>query len=731
MPDSINRERRAFLKTSTAVSGSLVLGFSLSACGPKHDGKTTIKNLRLAQQDLADNFVPNMWLRINTDNTIVIQSACSEMGQGVMTSIPMLVAEELEADMSMIRVEFAPAHDDFANPNTGYQITGGSQSIRGYWKPMREAGAAAKDMLIGAAALLWGVDSIECYAKKGRVIHIPSNKSYAFGQLAEHATKLKTPDNVTLKAPQHFKLIGTPQPRLDAAIKINGTAVFGIDVKLPDLLVACVERCPVFGGTIDSVDDSKTKKIAGVRHVIVIDSGVAVIADHFWAAKKGREALTINWDEGENAKLSSEMIRQKLKLSIGEAKSVRDDGDVSAALENGEKQISAVFETPYLAHTCMEPMNCTADVQATSCQVWVPTQAQEFAMKVAKDISGLVAEKIQVHTTFLGGGFGRRAEKDFIIEALQCSNAIQQPVKVIWTREDDVQHDYYRPVTYNELTAAIDKNNHAIAWQHNIASPSILERYVPLAKILLRGKDKTSTEGASNLPYAIANIAVNYAWVNTGIPVGFWRSVGNSQNGFITECFIDELANLAKQDAFEFRKRLLKNHARHLAVLELAIGKAGWNKPLPEGHFHGMAVMESFGSFVAQVAEVSIQSAGTLPVKVHKITCAVDCGIVVNPDTVEAQLQSGIIFGLTAALSGEIGIENGRVMQSNFHDYPALRINEVPDIEVHLIKSAEPVGGVGEIGVPPIAPAVANAVFAATGKRVRKLPIRLDELVSV
>ena len=731
MSDSANMNRRAFLKTSATVGSGLVLGFSLFGCGPKYDGKTTVKNLRLEKEDLPDNFVPNMWLRINIDNTVVIQSASSEMGQGIMTAIPMLIAEELEADMSLVHVEFAPAHDDFANPASGYQITGGSQSIRGFWKPMREAGATAREMLIGAAALLWGVDSVECYAKKGRVIHIPSNKSFAFGQLVEHASQLKAPESVTLKDPQHFKLIGTPQARLDGPAKTNGTAVFGMDVKVPHLLVASVARCPVFGGKLISYDDKKTKQIAGVRHVIVIDSGVAVIADHFWAAKKGRDALTIKWDEGENAKLSSEIIRQKFKLAINDAKSVRDDGDVLKALENSKKKISAVFETPFLAHTCMEPMNCTADVHATYCHLWVPTQAQEFAMKAAKDISGLPAEQIQIHTTFLGGGFGRRAEMDFVIEALQCSIAIQKPIKVIWTRKDDVQHDYYRPATYNELTAAIDTDNNAIAWRHNIAGPSILERYVPFAKILLRGKDDTSTEGAANLPYAIPNIEVNYAWVSTGVPVGFWRSVGNSQNGFITECFIDELAGLAEQDPLAFRKQLLVGHDRHLAVLELAATKAGWNKPLPEGHFHGIAVMESFGSYVAQIAEVSIQAQENLPIKVHKVTCAADCGIVVNPDTVEAQLQSAIIFGLTAALTGEISIENGRVMQSNFHDYPHLRIDEVPKIEVHLIKSTEDVGGVGEIGVPPIAPAVANAVFAATGKRVRKLPIRLDELVTV
>ncbi len=731
MPDSINKDRRLFLKTSAAMSGGLVLGVSLLGCGPKYDGKTTIKNLRLEKEDLPNNFVPNMWLRINTDNTIIVQSASSEMGQGITTAIPMLVAEELEADMSMIRVELAPAHDNFVNPALGYQLTGGSQSIRGFWKPMREAGAAAKEMLVSAAALLWSVDSVECYAKKGRIVHIPTNKFFTFGQLVEHAAKLKAPDKVTLKEPQHFKLIGTSQARLDGPDKTNGVAIFGLDVKLPNLLVACVARCPVFGGKLMSYNDSKAKQIAGVHHIIVIDSGVAVIAENFWAAQKGRNALNLVWDEGENAALSSTTIRQNLKLAIKEAKSIRDDGNAANALENSHKKITAVFETPYLAHACMEPMNCTASVHPTFCHVWVPTQSQEFAMKVAKDISGLPAEQIQIHTTFLGGGFGRRAEKDFIIEAMQCSNAIKKPVKVVWTRADDIQHDYYRPTTFNELSAAIDKNNNAIAWQHNIAGPAIMERFVPFAKTLMRGKDDTSTEGAANLPYTIPNVAVNYAWVNTGVPVGFWRSVGNSQNGFITECFIDELATLAKQDSLAFRQRLLNGHDRHLAVLELVTRKAGWNKPLPDGHFHGIAVMESFGSFVAQVAEVSVHPQSTPSIKVHTVTCVVDCGIVVNPNTVEAQLQSAIIFGLTAALMGEINIQNGRVVQSNFHDYPHLRINEVPDIKVHLIKNTEAVGGVGEIGVPPIAPAVANAVFAATGKRVRKLPIRLNELVTV
>lgn len=730
MTELTSMDRRAFLKTSVSVTGGLVLGFSLSGCGPKFDGKTTIKNLRLNQDNLADNFVPNLWLRINVDNSIVIQSACSEMGQGVMTALPMLVAEELEAELSMVTVEFAPAHDAFANPETGYQATGGSASMRGFWNPMRQAGATAREMLISAAALKWGVVNQDCDAKKGRIFHRASQQSFSYGELVEQASKLKAPTRIRLKNPQEFTLIGTSQARIDGPAKTDGSAVFGIDVKLPNLLVATIARSPVFGGKLATYDDSKTKQIAGVRDVIQIDSGVAVIADHYWAAKKGRDALSIKWDEGENATLSSAAIRQKFKTALSDATLVQEDGKVTDALAKSSKRISAVFETPFLAHTCMEPMNCTADVQSNECHVWAPTQSQEFAMKAAKKISGLSAEQIRIHTTYLGGGFGRRAEDDFVIEALQCSHAIKKPVKVIWTREDDIQHDFYRPASYSELTAAINKDNQALVWEHKLASPSILERYVPLAKILLRGKDHTSIEGADNLPYAIPNISVHYAWTDTPVPVGFWRSVGYSNNSFITECFLDELAFLAKQDPLDFRIDLLKDQDRHLGVLKLAANKAGWNKPMPKGHFQGIAMVKSFGSYVAQVAEVSIQPGETRP-KVHKVTCAVDCGIVVNPDNVITQLQSAIIFGLTAALTGEIEIENGRVKQSNFHDTPHLRINQAPEIEVHLVKNAEMIGGVGEIGVPPIAPAVANAIFAATGKRVRKLPIRLNELVNL
>jgi len=713
MAERIEISRRNFLKISAALGGGLLVGIDVAACGRKDN----VPVERPAGQPL---FAPNAWIRIGVDDAITLMVGSSEMGQGVMTAIPMLLAEELDADWSKVHAEFAPAHASYANPIIGRQHTGGSTSVRGFWQPLREAGAATRELLMQTAAQRWNVPAIECSTEPSVVIHKTSGRRLRYGELVEQAAKLPVPETAFLKEPKQFRLIGTAVPRLDTPAKLNGSAVFGQDVNVPGMLIAVVARCPVFGGKLKSVDASAAKQIKGVRHVVEIDAGVAVVADHFWAAQRGRDALKLAWNEGAAATLDSAQIRASFIAAVDGGKSARNDGDVERALQTAAKKIEAVYEVPYLAHACMEPMNCTAHVRKDGCEVWVPTQGQATVQHQIERHTGLKPEAIKVHTTFLGGGFGRRSEYDFVVEAVQISKQLGVPIKVIWTREDDLQHGVYRPSTYNRMTAAIDQQGVPSAWQHRIAGPSIFSRIA--AGAVKDGLDNSSLENAKNLPYAIPNVAVSYALVNTAVPVGFWRSVGASQNVYVTECFFDEVARAAGKDPYALRRELLKDHPRHRAVLELAAQKAGWGTPLPAGRARGIAVAESFASFVAQVAEVSIEHG--VP-RVHRVVCAVDCGMVVNPNTIAAQMESAIIFGLTAALKGEITLANGRVQQSNFNDYPLLRFDEAPHIEVHIVPSTDPPGGIGEPGVPPIAPAVANALYALTGTPVRKLPIRL------
>ncbi|WP_455212345.1 molybdopterin cofactor-binding domain-containing protein [Kaarinaea lacus] len=726
MSQIVNLSRRRFLTTG-AAGGGLLLGFTVAGCDHNAAGKALVRKLTTENQSAAESsFLPNVFLQIMPDNIITIQLPSSEMGQGVATALPMLIAEELPLPWRDIRIQFAPAHQAFANPNHRNQLTGGSQSIRGFWQPLREAGATAREMLIEAAALMWQVNKQECSVSNGQVSHQASSRSVRYGDLVEKAANVSVPNKVTLKSPEQFTLIGTSQPRWDIPLKVNGEAVFGMDVQLEHLLTACVVKSPVIGAQLKSFDASKAKTIAGVRDIIPIDSGVAVVADHFWAAKKGCDALQVQWQPSENDALGSQSITNSFVEQLNDAKTVRKTGNVDKAIDSAHKRVQAVYEVPYLAHACMEPMNCTAHVQNNRCDVWVPTQAQGSTQKMAAKITGLDKEQVFVHTTYLGGGFGRRGETDFVADAVQISKAIKQPVKVIWTREQDMCNDYYRPAAYNELQVAVDDNGWPVAWRHAIASPSILERFVPLPGILLRGVDPTAIEGAAHLPYAIPNVEIRYAMARAPVPVGFWRSVGNSQNGFITESFLDEVAALGGKDPLELRQHLLKEHPRYLHVLQLAADKARWHEPPPPGRYRGIAVVHSFGSYVAQVAEISLAGEpGDQSVRVHRVVCVADCGIVINPDIVVAQLESAIIYGLTATLHGDITIESGGIQQSNFHDYPLLRLPDCPTIEVHLVNSTESPGGVGEIGVPPIAPAVANAIFAATGKPVRRLPIKV------
>lgn len=708
--EPIDHGRRTFIKVSAAAGGGLLIGFHL----PAGAARTAAAPAEL---------VPNAWIRIGTDDRVTLRVASAEMGQGVYTAIPMLLAEELECDWTRVQVENAPADKAYVNPLFGLQATGGSTAIRAFYTPLRQAGATARDLLIAVAARQWGVPEDSCRADNGSVVHKPSGRRLRYGALVDAAAQLPAPTAALLKDPAEFKLIGKPIRRLDTPLKVNGTAVFGQDVRVTGMLTAVVARCPVFGGKLKRFDAAKARRVPGVREVLAIESGVAVVAEGFWAARQGREALEIEWDPGPHAQLASADIRKRLEAALRRPGAVaRREGNADKALA-GARRIEAEYEVPYLAHATMEPMTCTAAIGASGCDVWVGTQGQSAAQRTAAKVAGLPPEAVRIHTLFLGGGFGRRGEQDFVAEAVELAKRVGTPVQVIWTREDDMQHDQYRPATLNRLSAGIDKAGSLVAWRHAIAGPSIATRVFP--GLIQNGIDRTSVEGAANLPYAIPNISVTYAMVNGPVPVGFWRSVGSSQNAFITECFLDEVAAALRKDPLVLRRALLAQHPRHRAVLERAAREAGWGRPLPAGRHRGIAVAESFGSYVAQVAEVSLAD-GRL--RVHRVVCAIDCGVVVNPDTVVAQMQSGIVYGLSAALYGQITIKHGRVEQSNFHDYPMLRMDEMPQVEVHIVPSDEPPGGVGEPGTPPIAPAVANAVFAATGKPVRRLPIALAPL---
>ncbi|WP_126456841.1 xanthine dehydrogenase family protein molybdopterin-binding subunit [Sulfuriflexus mobilis] len=714
----IKLKRREFLKISAATGGGLLIGFSLGGCDEK---PAPPKTMPMAETETAPTaFTPNAWLTVHSDNRVTIRVGSSEMGQGTLTGIAMLIADELDADWSRVRAEHAPADKAYTNPILGRQHTGGSTAIRGFWTIARKAGATGRELLLQAAAATWAVDVSECQARNGEVLHEASGRRLHYGELARAAAELPLPDAVLLKEPDEFVLIGQPLPRLDTPDKVNGAAVFGMDVQLPNLLIATVARCPVQGGRVKSFDAHQALAVPGVKQVAQISGGVAVIAEHFWAAKKGRDALRIEWDKAGNDTLDSAAIEAQFKAAVDKGLVERDDGDVKAALAAAARTVEAVYTVPFQAHVCMEPMNATADVRVDACDVYAPTQGQTFTQETAMRITGLARDKVKVITTFLGGGFGRRSEQDFIVDAVECSKLAGQPVKVIWTREDDVMHDQYRPATYNVLRGGVDAQGKIVAWEHRIAGPSILARVFPDSAA--DGHDWSSTEGAKNIPYHVNNLRVTYAMSNTPVPVGFWRSVGSSQNAFITECFFDELCKLAGQDPLAARLALMTEHPRHAGVVKLAAEKAGWGTALPAGHARGIAVAEAFASFVAQVAEVSIDRGR---VRVHRITCAVDCGMNVNPNSIRAQMEGGIVYGLTAALKGAITISGGRVQQSNFDDYPLLRLDECPAIEVHIVSSEEAPGGVGEPGVPPTAPAVANAVFALTGQPVRSLPITL------
>jgi isoquinoline 1-oxidoreductase subunit beta len=710
----MNVSRRQFLQASTGlVIGLYVMPRGRLWAAPEGPAKP-----------LPD---PNAFLRIGSDGTVTVLISHSEMGQGIWTTMAMLIAEELGCDFSKMRVEHAPAAPVYAHTAFGMQMTGGSSSTWSEFDRYRQVGAVAREMLIQAAAAEWKVPPSRCSTENGYVV--AGKRRLSFGELADAAQKQTPPTNVKLKKSSDWKIIGKPTKRLDSPEKVSGKATFGLDIRLPGMLTALVARSPVFGGKVKSFRADKARAVAGVKKVVRVPSGVAVIAEHFWAAKLGRDALSVEWEPGPGAELDTDKMRTEHRaLARTPGAKAASAGDPASAMRKAARIVEADYEVPYLAHAPMEPLNCTVRLTRDACEIWTGTQFQTMDQMTAGKIAGLKPDQVKIHTAFLGGGFGRRATpvSDFVAEAVHVAKAARTtaPIKVVWTREDDIRGGYYRPMFTHHVQAGLGKNGRPIAWQQTIVGQSILAG-TPFAPMLIKnGIDDTSVEGASNSPYLseVRDRLVDLHSPTTPIPVLWWRSVGHTHTAFVMETFIDELAHVAGKDPLAYRRQLLQGHARHLRVLNLAAAKAGWGKPLAKGRHRGLAVHESFGSYMAEVAEVSV--AGS-EVRVHRVVAAIDCGICVNPAGVKAQVESAIAFGLTAALHGELTIKGGRVKQSNFHDYPMLRIDAMPAVEVHIVPSKEKSGGVGEVGTPPIAPAVANALYAATRKRYRRLPFRL------
>ena len=689
--------RRGFLKTGAAVGGGLVLGFHI----PEKGQAQTAGPLKL-----------NAFVKVGADDTVTLEIHKSEMGQGTVTSLSQLLAEELECDWKKIRTEFPGVDPVYGTPMMG---TYGSLSIRTSYNQLRQAGAAAREMLVQAAAEQWKVDKSQCRAENNSVVNTATNARLSYGSLADAAAKLPAPTNVPLKPAAQFKLIGTSPKRLDTPLKVNGSAGFGLDVRRPGMLYASLERCPVFGGKVASFDGSKAMAVPGVKKVVQISNGVAVIADNTWSAMEGRKALTIKWDEGKWANVSTPGLRQEWAgLAAKPGMSMRKAGDAAAAFAGAAKKIEAVYEAPYLSHAPMEPLNATVEVRADGCDVWVSSQIQTVAQQTAAQITGLPAGKCQIHTQYLGGGFGRRGGADYVGEAVEIAKAMSPtPVKLTWTREDDLQHDTYRPASYVKFSGGLDAQGNPVSFSARIVCPPF-------------GGNGTAVEGIQDMKYSIPNVQVEFTAPDTGTPVSYWRSVGYSQNCYFMEAFIDEMAAAAGADPVEFRRKLLAGTPRLLNVLNLAAEKGDWGKPLPAGRFRGVAVVNNIGSFNAQVAEVSVSQG---KVKVHRVVCAVDCGQVVNPAIVEQQIQSGIVYGLGTVTKLGITLDKGRVVQKNFNNYDPIRIDEMPVVEVHIVPSRENPGGIGEASTPTIVPAVVNAVYAATKKRVRMLPIKAADLV--
>jgi isoquinoline 1-oxidoreductase beta subunit len=703
--------RRAFLEAGLSVGGALLVGFHVPQAGAAAGDKGV--------------FAPNAFIRIDRNGKITLIMPQVEMGQGVYTAVAMILAEELDAAFDQVALEAAPPNDKlYGNPVFGIQVTGNSNSIRAFWLPLRKAAAGARAILVQAASQIWKVDPASIRTDSSTAIHDASGRRLVYSALVDRAGSLVAPKDPVLKDPKDFKLIGKPLKRLDTPDKVNGKVVYGIDAMPPGVKFATIAACPVFGGKVGQVDDSKAKNLPGVRQVLIFEDFVAVVGDHMWAAKQGLGALDITWNEGSNTAVSSADIWKQIRTASEQEGAVaKNEGDAAKGLSEGELH-EAVYELPFLAHATMEPMNCTVHVTPTSCEVWVGIQVLSRAQAVAAKVSGLALDKVTVHNHLIGGGFGRRLETDFVEKATLIATKVDAPVKVVWTREEDIQHDIYRPVYLDRLSASMSQGR-IVGWKHRITGSAVIARWLPPA--FQKGIDIDAVDSAVDMPYDIANLRVEYVRDEPpAVPTGFWRGVGPNNNVFAIESFMDELAKKANKDPVDFRRDLLGKTPRLKAALELVAEKAGWGSPLPARTGRGVAVQVAFGSFIATVAQAHVDEHGE--VRLQRMVSAVDTGIVVNPDTVIAQLQGGLVFGLTAALYGNINIDKGRVRESNFHDYRMLRINEMPQIEVYLINSGEVPGGIGETGTTAAPAALANALFAATGIRLRRLPIDRDVL---
>lgn len=716
--------RRAFLTASASATGGLLIAFSLGCKEKKPSAPAAEPAAAAAPPAPAGPAAElNAWIRIDPDDTVTLRISESEMGQGILTAMSMILAEELDADWSKVRAEHAPA--DFAR--YGRQGTGGSSSIRQGWEPMKLAGARARAMMLAAAAEKLGVPAAELTTEPSVIVHAASGKRVRYGEVAAAAASQPPPEQPALKDPGRYRLVGKATPRLDTPAKVTGAAVFGLDVRLPDLCFAMVARPPTLGGSVKSFDDKKALAVPGVLRVLQVPFGLAVIASNTWAAQQGRAALTVEWAPGPHATLSSAGISEALAAALRPSKPTveskeakiegREGAAAMAALAKAKRRVSAAYEVPYLAHAAMEPLNCTVHVTGGGCKIWTGTQGPTGAQKAAAEVLGIPVEKVEVTTAFLGGGFGRRSQSEFIAEAVHVAKQLEHPVQVVWTRQDDLRAGYYRPASLALIEAGLDAEGWPTSWVQRIASPSILEKMGRLEN----GVDDTAVEGVVNLPYALAGLRVTYANPKLPLSTWFWRSVGSSQNAWMVESFLDELARAGGKDPLELRRKLLAGKPRHLGVLEKVAAAAKWGAPVAEGRALGLAVHESFGSFVAQVAEVSLLRGAP---RVHKVWCAVDAGRIVNPNTVAAQMESGILYGLSAALYGKIEVEAGAITTGSFNDYPVVRMTESPEIEILLVDSKEEPGGIGEPATPVIAPAVCNALLALTGEPIRTLPIR-------
>lgn len=713
--------RRALLKSGAA----LTLGFALPLAGGRAVAQASSAKATAAADATSNTFSPSAWLRITPDNRVTVICGSAEMGQGVLTAIPMMLAEELDADWTLVGVEQAPVDQAYNNPMFGMQATGGSTTVRAHWTPVRQAGAAARAMLVQAAAQQWKVAPASLRTERGHVIG-PGGKKASYGSLVAAAAKLPVPEKPALKDRKDFRIMGKPTRRLDSAAKVDGSAKFGIDAHVDGMLVAVMARAPLPGVKPKAFDEVKAKAVPGVRKVIAIPSGVAVLADGYWAARQGRDALAVEWDLGAHADLSTQKVSAVLDQGLQQANAIaRDDGNVRDAAAGAATSLDATYEVPYLAHACMEPLNCLAWVRGDEVTIWAGTQSQGPSQGILAQVAQVTPAKVKVNTLLLGGGFGRRFAPDFSVDATLLSKHSGSPVKLVYTREDDMAAGYYRPASRVRFQAGLDDKGRPTTLRTDVAGPSIMAAS-GFMKLPDNGVDAMAVEGLADHPYAIANQRVAYGRAEPGPQVWFWRSVGHSQNAFFIESFIDEMAHAAKADPLQYRLALLEKHPRARGVLQLAADKAGWSKPAAPGRFRGIALAESFGSVVAEVAEVSVGDDGAI--RVHQVTAAVDCGQTVNPQTIARQIEGAIVYGLSAALYGRITYRDGKVEQSNFHDYPLLRMHEMPQVRVHIVPSGEAPGGIGEPGTPPIAPAVANAIFAATGTRLRALPFDSDAL---